>query len=295
MKIVLSYVEFIWRSKQKMYHFSIAVFFAYSLFVFALPLAAADKPQHIVSVNVCTDQLLMLLVSRDRIASVSYFAVDPMMSAMAEQAIGLPLNHGMAEEILSLQPDLVLASAYSTRPTVYLLRKLGLPVTELPIATTMDDIRSNIRTLAKALHETKRGEVLIEQFDDTLGDVNMTLGDHKPLAGFYWANSMTSGRNSLANTVLHSAGYDNLAAQLGIMGTGFLSLEILIKTKPDLLVMGQPRRDHPALADMATLHPVIDKTFPKQTIRISDALWVCGTPFVAIVVKRLAALRTTLQ
>lgn len=292
---MLRHREIIWCSGRQTRHLVVAILLAYSLFAVTLPLAAADKPRRIVSVNVCTDQLLMLLVPRDRIASISYFAVDPIMSAMAEEAAGLPLNHGLAEEILSLQPDLVLASVYATRPTVYLLRKLGFQVTQIPIATTLDDIRDNIRTLAKALQEIERGEELIEQFDQTLAIVSAPPHGHRPLAGLYWANSMTSGRNSLANTVLEAAGYENLAAQLGIMGTGFLSLEMLIKARPSVLVMGELRTNQPALANMRVHHPVINKTFHGQTIRIPDALWVCGTPFVTVAIKRLMALREALQ
>jgi iron complex transport system ATP-binding protein len=89
---------------------------------------AADRhepPRRIVSMNVCTDQFVMLLAERERIQSVSWLARNPEVSTTADDAAAIPVNHGLAEEILPLRPDLVVAGTFTTRPTVYLLRRLG--------------------------------------------------------------------------------------------------------------------------------------------------------------------------
>ena len=132
--------------------------------------AAAERPERIVSMNLCTDQLLMLLVDRARIASVSYLSAEPRSSVLAAQTRGLHLNHGLAEEILPLRPDLVIAGTFTTRPTVFLLRKLGYPVVDMPVANGLDDIRANIRRLAAAVGETARGDGMIADFDARLAD-----------------------------------------------------------------------------------------------------------------------------
>src|SRR3546814_9604599 len=75
--------------------------------------------------NVCTDQLVMQIARPERIVSLSFLSRDPQVSAMAAEAVVFPVNHGLAEEILPLRPDLVVAGSYTTRPTVHLLRRLG--------------------------------------------------------------------------------------------------------------------------------------------------------------------------
>ena len=77
--------------------------------------AAAERPQRVVSMNLCTDQLAMLLAAPGQLISVSYLAQDARSSAMAEAAQGFEMNHGLAEEIAFLRPDLVLAGRYTTR------------------------------------------------------------------------------------------------------------------------------------------------------------------------------------
>ena len=70
-------------------------------------------PQHVVSMNLCTDQLAMLLAAPGQLVSVSHVARDPRASALADQAMAYPVNHGDAEEIYLAKPDLVLAAASS--------------------------------------------------------------------------------------------------------------------------------------------------------------------------------------
>ena len=51
----------------------------------------AGSGGRIVSINLCTDQLLLLLAPRSRIASVSHLAANPLYSAYADRAGGLPV------------------------------------------------------------------------------------------------------------------------------------------------------------------------------------------------------------
>lgn len=87
--------------------------------------AKAEPPQRVLSMNLCTDQLAMLLAAPGQLISVSYLAQDPRASVMAEEAMTYDVNHGLAEEIFLLQPDLVLAGSFTTPATTALLRRLA--------------------------------------------------------------------------------------------------------------------------------------------------------------------------
>ncbi|MEM7222565.1 MAG: ABC transporter substrate-binding protein [Pseudomonadota bacterium] len=252
---------------------------------------AFAKPTRIVSMNLCTDQLLMLLVDHERIASVSYLAADPTASGLSEQASRLRLNHGLAEEILPMNPDLVLAGTFTTRPTVFLLRQLGYQVVEIPVASSLDDIRANIRMVAAAIEETGRGEALIAAFDSKLPEDLERLDTPRPLAVLYWANGYTSGQGTLANAAVEAAGFRTLGRELGLRGTSQLPLETLLSAEPDFLVMGR-QRESPALANEVFRHPALKEAFSdRPKFHVPDHLWVCGTPFVADAIEQLAALR----
>lgn len=57
------------------------------------PADAADSPKRVVSINVCTDQLAILLAREGQLQSVSYLSQDPELSVMAAKARQLPANH----------------------------------------------------------------------------------------------------------------------------------------------------------------------------------------------------------
>ena len=122
--------------------------------------AVADevRPARIVSINMWTDELLLRLVDRDRIASVTWLSQDGRNANMADVAATIPANHGLAEEVVSYHPDLVLAGVYTTRTTVQLLKGTGLKVVEFGVPKTIDGVRQQIRDVAKVIDEGARGE-----------------------------------------------------------------------------------------------------------------------------------------
>lgn len=252
---------------------------------------AAPKPQRIVSTHLCGDQLLLLLAPRERIAALSYFAADPHLSQLAEEAAGLPRTRGLAEEILPLDPDLVFAGAFSARPTVFLLRRLGRRVVELPAATDFSGVSANIRLVADAIGEPEAGDALIRRFEADLAKLpTPTATGEPPVAALYWSKGYTPASASLAAEAARRAGFVDLGAALGLAGAARTPLETLLRADPELLVKAS--RGPAALADLPLRHPSLRKVFAgARSYAMPDRLWICGAPFVAEAVRRLQALR----
>lgn len=258
--------------------------------------ARAAPPHRIVSLNLCTDELVLLLADRDRIASLSFLAADPASSVMAAEVRGIRLNHGLAEEVLPLHPDLVLAGAgaHAAGYTVNLLRRLGYRVVTLPLATSLADVPIHIRMVAKAIGERGRGEALIARFRAAMAAIPPVAGP-KPLAALYEANGISSGADTLAASAIRAAGFTNLAGRRGLRGLAYLPLETVIAARPDLLVLGRAGRNLPSLAAQALKHPAIRAAFPKiHRVTIDQNLWACPIPAIAIAVRRLAEARVRL-
>ncbi len=256
----------------------------------ALP-AHSTTPKRIVSLNVCTDQLLMLLAPAARIAAISHIALDPANSAMVEQARRHRITYGKAEEVFLLRPDLVLAGTYTTRATVGLLRRLGTRVLEIPMAETFADIANNIRTVGEAVGESARAAQLIRQLYQMPTDDTRTAPT-RPLAAVIYPNRYSDGGGTLANHILERGGFANLSTRLGIRGTAKLSLETLLLHSPDALILGRQRKDKDALAHEVFYHPVLRKLLSEsQSLTIADAHWTCGTPYVVRALRRIKTLR----
>lgn len=257
---------------------------------------ALAKPQRIVSLNVCTDQMLLMLAAPDRIKSLSYVATDPYLSSVPDEARKFHLNYGAAEEILPLEPDLVVAGQYTTRATVTLLKRLKYRVVEMPVAFTLDDIRRNVRIMANAVGEVEKGQAILAAFDRTVGPApGENERQQAPVAALYWANSYSSGRGTLSDAVIRHAGFRTLADTLGFQGAGYVPMEALLHSRPDVLVVGMMRKEE-ALAQQVFRHPAMVKTFGDHLkITVPDRYWSCGTPYTARAVRQLRQLRQKME
>ncbi len=242
---------------------------------------AAAEPQRVVSMNLCTDQLAMLLAAPGQLVSVSFLAADPRVSAMAEQAAGFPANHGQAEQIFLMRPDLVLAGRYTGQATVALLERLGIPVVRFDPESGMQDIRANILAMGAALGRGPQAAALAAEFEADLAALRAEVAD-RPRAALYYANGYTSGDRSLAGEILAAAGFANAVA--GLDGGGFLPLEVLVMADPDLVITGGR---YPAASRSEELldHPALRALGPSPLL--ADRDWVCGTPYVLRAVRAL--------
>ncbi len=90
--------------------------------------AWAEPPQRVVSVNLCTDQLALMMAAPGQVVSVTYLAADPSVSAMPGAAAGIAPNRGRAEEVFLMRPDVVLADDWTDAATLSMLERLGVRV-----------------------------------------------------------------------------------------------------------------------------------------------------------------------
>ena len=258
----------------------------------ARPALAPAAPQRIVSLNLCTDQLLMQLVPPGRIAALTYLARDPRYSGMVEEARRLPLTRGTAEEVIALRPDLVLAGPYSARETVALLRRLGYRVVSVDPATDFAGIIRSIRTLAAAVGEQARGEAMAGVITARLAQLSAPPSStRRPVFADYGANGFTSGDGALITAVANAAGFDTLGQRLGTPGTRQVSLEQLLVARPDLVALGTTY-GAPALATQNYRHPAMRHLLRvTATIDLPDPATACGTMQTLAALDRLVAAR----
>lgn len=234
----------------------------------------AHAAERVVSLNLCTDQMLVLLAP-EKVAALTPLARDPSLSFVAAEAAHLPTVRASAEGVLRLHPDLILAERYGAQTTLALLRDEGLRVLTVSEPRDFVGIRAETRMLAGALDVPRRGEALIAAMDAELA----ALPRHDSLRALAWEpRGFTAGPGTLMDAVLRAAGLINVSDGRRI------GLEALLHHKPDLLVVSAAP-EYPSLASEMLNHPAV-ADIPRRAI--PPALTLCGGPFTADAAASLA-------
>lgn len=239
----------------------------------AAPGKATVKPRRVVSLNLCTDQLVLALANRSQIAGVARNAGNPEMSAEVARTRGVHIMGSSAEEILTLDPDLVVGMPARRNPALAVLNKQRFRALDVKQAESYPAILESIRKVAEALGHPERGEAMIARMERDLA----ALPKVRPgqTAAYYQRRGYMTGTGTLVDDLMNRIGLVNLAAKLNKPVIAQLSLEEMVAARPDYLILesatdrvsdqGTEMLHHPALAGI-------------KRIYIPQAWTVCGGP-----------------
>lgn len=257
---------------------------------------AQQRPQRIVSMNLCTDELLMRMVDPSRIAAITHLSQQSINAplGLGPVASGLKVNHGLAEEVLMLKPDLVLAGKYTTTAAVAMLRKLGHNVVTFDPENNLDDMRANIRKLGGLVGEEARAEEMIVDFDVRLSELQAQIpAGEKPIFADIGVNNYVAGDGTLYTEVVNASGYRTLGQALGFVGYRNAPLEQLLAIKPALMSTATPWTNPPSMSTMALRHPALRALVERTPqVTIPERYTTCGAPSVLGAVEILVKART---
>ncbi|MFT3937942.1 ABC transporter substrate-binding protein [Rhodopseudomonas sp.] len=253
----------------------------------ASPAFAASK--RIASINMCTDQLLIALADPDQIAGLGPYARDPRLSWLAKEAERFPRLSGEAEDLLMLAPDVVLAGRYGKRATRELLRAQNISVEEFDVPRTIDEVKLQIRRVGALVGHLERSEAMIGSIDQAAERARRTASRWQGRVLALSRRGWVTGGDSLLSSLLQTAGLSNAASDLGFAYGGFASLEAIVASRPDLLLVSE---EQPVAEDQGKallLHPAIQQAYPaSRRIVVPDQLTVCGGAMLPVALDRLS-------
>ncbi|MGH6632143.1 ABC transporter substrate-binding protein [Sphingopyxis sp.] len=248
------------------------------------PAKAPAVPQRIVSINLCADQLVLALADRKQIYGLTKNATDPEMSGEAAKARGIPLLSNSAEQILAIEPDLIIGMPASRSAALAALPKQNYPLLDLATASTLDEIYTSIRQTAVAVGHPERGTTLIARMEGELA--GLPRPGKGRVAAYYQRRGYMTGTGTLIDELMTRVGLVNLASKLGKPPLSQLSLEEMVAAEPDFLIVesatdkvtdqGSEMLHHPALMDI-------------PRISVPQAWTVCGSPAYSHAARSMAA------
>ena len=223
------------------------------------------QPQRIVSLTLATDEILLSLVDTSRVRAVTYLAGDSLwtnVSALAQQ-----VEHTVEsdpEQIIALEPDLVLAATYNNPDHVKLLRDAGITVVVVALFDTVGQIAANIRFVAHLTGDEARAEELITAMEERLAaiEAQVAQAESKPRVLFYTSFGSSAGTGSTFSDIVRRAGGINLGDEALDGPFGEISLEKIVELDPDVIITDEwaPAdattwqenfANHPALANVS--------------------------------------------
>jgi iron complex transport system substrate-binding protein len=249
--------------------------------------AAAAAPPRVVSLNLCTDELLVAFADPEQILGLGPFAHEGRY-ALGDAARRFPALSGTAEEVLVLRPDLVVSGALR-RQTADLLARRGFRVEEFPFVTSLAEARAQMLRMGALVGHPERAGARVAALDAALDRLRSAGSARRARVLPYARRGWTPGRDTLVSSILEAAGLANAAAELGLTAGGQVSLETVVALRPDALLLGETGEaedqgrallEHPALAAAVP---------PERRIVVPGRLTLCGGPGLVEAIDRFAA------
>jgi iron complex transport system substrate-binding protein len=243
----------------------------------ALSLSAstgASEPRaaaRIVSLDLCTDWLLVKYAERSQI-----LALSPLQRQYPLAWVGRdwPIHDGSLEQILHLQPELVITGEYNAPLLRRRLQELGVRVEVLALPHSLDQVTDYLRRFRALLGQTA---------EDTPPRGGMETAAPRPRLLLLGANGIGTGRATFEDEILRRAGWDNYLHDSGYVG---LDLERLVTDPPDALLWSAPA--DPALANRFADHGALRRAVPApRWLRSDHWQWECPGPWTWELVDRL--------
>ncbi|MDB5084980.1 MAG: periplasmic binding protein [Bacilli bacterium] len=202
----------------------------------------AKKPQHIASATLGTDEILSGLVGKKNVSMVTQYATDPQQSNITDWVQGVPqLQKANAEQILAVNPDLVLVATYTEPGVVDQMRQANLPVYEFANFDSIASIAKHIQVVGQLVGEPTKAKAMVDSMETTLQKIKTAVNGQKQMSVLDYnpAYGSVAGKNTTTDDQITHAGAINAAAAAGINGWPTVTKEQIVSMNPDVMIVAQ--------------------------------------------------------
>ena len=248
-----------------------------------------SKVNRIVSLAPNLTEIVFALDEADHLAGDTDFCDYP-PEAARKPRVGGPVNPNL-EQIVKLQPDLILATSINRRETVNALDRLGLPVF-LTDPHSVDEMIASVERIGSVLGAEKSAAALVENLHARLSELDRRLARAEPRRVLFvvWTDPLISiGRNTFVADALRHAG----ARSVVETDTEWprINLEEIVRLQPEILVFAaahagdtkreiEALRSHPGWRDLEAIRR-------GNIVTVSDAI-IRPVPRILDAVEQLA-------
>ncbi|MBV9881541.1 MAG: ABC transporter substrate-binding protein [Sphingomonadaceae bacterium] len=251
---------------------------ALALLAFAVARAEA-APRRVASLNLCTDELLLLLAAPDQIVSVTHLAQQEAETPLWHRASLYARNDGSLVSVVGLRPDLVLTmGGGGGRDRLGIAARLGIPALDLPFAQSLGDVVQGITRVAAALGRPEAGTALLNRLRAAIESAPPARLDAIWLGG----GGRTVAAGGLEAQWMALAGL----RQRPLQGDR-VSLETLLVRPPEILLRSDYRQGEYSSSQRWLAHPLARALRAGRAVPTDGRLWTCMGPLLIDEIYRL--------
>ena len=222
------------------------------------------KPARLISVDGAVTEILYALGAEEQLVGVDTTSLYP---AATEDVAKVGYKRALsAEGILSLQPDLLLATDDAGPPEVLeQIARAGVNTHRIPDTATVAGLHETIAAVAEVLERAEAGAALSAQLDQELAQLEAATEANRSrprvlfLLHIGSGNDLAAGRDTAADTVIRLAGGENVLHD-AFSGYKPLSAEAALAAAPDAILVTQRN-----LEQLGSLDAVLERGALKAT------------------------------
>lgn len=235
----------------------------------------------IASLNLCSDELVLMLADPARIASVTHLSRNPAESALWWAARRTGANDGSLLSVAPLRPDLIVTMGGSGRDRAGIARAIGARLIDLPFPATLADVVRSIRIVGDAVGRPDRGRALARR----IAALSRTAPARRHDAIYLSGGGRSLSAEGLGAQWLALAGY----RQRPLPG-GRIDLETLLRHPPAVLLTSDYRAGQASREAQWLRQPALSRMPRLKRIRTEGRRWTCLGPSLIPEIARLRAL-----
>ncbi len=244
--------------------------------VLAAPAAAA--PGRVASLNLCTDELVMMLAAPAQIVSVTHLAQQQAETPLWHQARRYRRNDGSLLSVVPMRPDLVVNMGGGGRDRLRIAERLGIGTVDLPFARSLADVAESIRRLSLALGRPAEGAALLRR----MAALMRSAPPHRRDTIWLGGGGRTVSAEGLEAQWMALAGL----RQRPMRGDR-VSLEALVVRPPAVVLRSDYRQGQYSAGQRWLAHPAARGPGGARTIPTDGRRWTCMGPLLVDEVLRL--------
>lgn len=245
----------------------------------ALPLAGVPT-RGVVSLNLCTDELVLLVVDPRRIQSVSYLSHLREETPLWRRARAFRANDGTMLAAAAMRPGLVVTMGTGGRDRAQLARAVGARLLELPYPQSIADVARSLREVGRATG----GQARAERIAALLEDARRTAPARRYDAMWVDGAGRTLSPGGLGAEWMRLAGL----AQRAVPGDR-ITLEAMWTHPPAVLVRSRYRARQMSSATTWARHPGAAR-ISSRGLATDGRRWTCAGPALLPEILRLRGL-----